>query len=199
MLRLLDHAELTNHVLVITRWRVTAEDCAELNALRHLRVTVLVTYSGIDDGRIEPVDSAITATSLRTAFAHAERFRMVLYWRPLVPGLNDTDAHLDAAMALSHHAHATVFIGLFFRDEIRDYYRAQGLPEPYEHTARRKVFPERLEQRVLTAAARRVGSGSPLFPQDDVASAVMTARNCPSAASVAHEPRPTASAWARSQ
>lgn len=162
MLRMLDDARLTNHVLIITRWRIDAADCAVLNGLRHLRVTVLVTYSGIDNDRIEPVDSAIAADSLRTAFAHADRYRVVLYWRPLVPGLNDTDTHLATAMELSRHAHATVFTGLFYRDEIRAYYQAHGLPEPYEHTARRKVFPERLEQRVLAAAAAR-SSGSAVF------------------------------------
>lgn len=162
MLRMLDEAGLTNHVLVITRWRIEPADCDALNQLRHLRVTVLVTWSGIDNDRIEPVDSTIAAASLRLAFDAAREFRVVLYWRPIVPGLNDTDAHLAAAMALSRHAHATVFTGLFFRDEIRDYYREHSLPEPYAETARRKVFPEDLERRVLTAAAARTG-GSPLF------------------------------------
>lgn len=163
MLRMLDDAGLTNHVLVITRWRVSPADCAELNSYRHLRVTVLVTYSGIDDDRIEPVDSAIAAASLRTAFAHADRVRVILYWRPLVPGLNDTDSHLAAAMELSRYAHATVYTGLFFREEIRAYYRDHGLPEPYAQTARRKVFPEHLERRVLAAAAAHPPGGSPLF------------------------------------
>ncbi|XVS62088.1 radical SAM protein [Actinosynnema sp. CA-299493] len=162
LLRLLDERGLTNHVLVITRWRVEQEDCAALNALRNLKVTLLITHSGIDDPQIEPVDSAIAARSLRTAFEHAERYRVVLYWRPIVPGLNDTDVHLDHALDLGRSAHATVFTGLFYRDVIRDYYRAQGLPEPYETGARRKVFPERLEQRILTAAARRT-DGAVLF------------------------------------
>lgn len=161
-LRLLDARELTNHVLVITRWRVTPEDCAVLNSLRHLKVTVLVTWSGIADERIEPVDSSIAATSLDTAFAHAENYRVVLYWRPIVPGLNDTDDHLDQALRLSARAHATVFTGLFYKNEIRDYYRVHGLPEPYDHGARRKIFPEVLERRILSAGAARQG-GSPLF------------------------------------
>ncbi|MGW4115287.1 radical SAM protein [Actinosynnema sp. NPDC004786] len=155
VMRMLDDRGLTNHVLVITRWRVEPEDCVELNALRNLKVTLLVTHSGIDDPRIEPVDSVIAARSLRTAFEHADRYRVVLYWRPIVPGLNDTDAHLDHALDLGRSAHATVFTGLFYRGAIRDYYRAHGLPEPYEEGARRKVFPERLERRILTAAARR--------------------------------------------
>ena len=153
MLRLLDEAGLRNHALLITRWRVDDADCAELDSYRNLRVTLLVTYSGIDDDRIEPVDSTIAAASLRTAFDRARRFRVVLYWRPIVPGLNDTDAHLGAALELSGHAHATVFTGLFYRDQIRDYYRKHGLPEPYSDAARRKILPEQLERRILTTPA----------------------------------------------
>jgi DNA repair photolyase len=162
MLRMLDEAGYRNHVLVITRWRVDADDCATLNALQHLRVTLLITHSGIDDVRIEPVDSQIAAASLHTAYARARRFRVVLYWRPIVPGLNDTDAHLAKAMQLSAHAHATVFTGLFYREQIRDYYRSHGLPEPYQDTARRKILPEELERRILAAGAARAG-GSALF------------------------------------
>jgi hypothetical protein len=54
-------------------------------------------------------------------------------------------------------ADATVFTGLFYRDQIAQYYRANGLPEPYDSTARRKIVPETLEQRVLAAIT---GSGS---------------------------------------
>ncbi|MDQ0778378.1 DNA repair photolyase [Streptomyces aurantiacus] len=149
VLRLLDDQGLTNHVLVITRWRVSAEDCAVLNSFRNIKLTVLVTHSGIDDPRIEPVDSSIAAASLRRLYAHAENYRTVLYWRPIVPGLNDTDAHLQQARELAEHAHATVFTGLFFRDEISAYYEANGLPLPYEDTARRKIMPEDSERRIL--------------------------------------------------
>src|SRR4051794_40281532 len=103
MMRMLDEAGYRNHVLVITRWRVDEADCATLNALRNLRVTLLLTHSGIDDARVEPVDSTIAAASLRTAYAHAQRYRVVLYWRPIVPGLNDTDAHIAHALQLSAH------------------------------------------------------------------------------------------------
>ncbi|MCX4515919.1 radical SAM protein [Streptomyces sp. NBC_01619] len=149
VLRHLDDQGLTNHVLVITRWRVTPEDCAVLNNFRNLRLTVLVTHSGIDNEKIEPVDSTIAADSLRTLFQYAERYRTVLYWRPIVPGLNDSDEHLARARELSAHAHATVFTGLFFRKEIADYYELHGLPMPYDDTARRKIMPEVAEKRIL--------------------------------------------------
>ncbi|MEV6056921.1 radical SAM protein [Streptomyces sp. NPDC052107] len=161
-LRMLDERGLTNHVLIITRWRVDAEDCAVLNGFKNLRLTVLVTHSGIDDPRIEPVDSSIAAQSLRTLYENAERYRTILYWRPIVPGLNDSDEHIERARHLSLHAHATVFTGLFFRNEIKEYYEAHGLPTPYNATARRKIMPEPAEQRITDAyESRNEPGGAP--------------------------------------
>lgn len=155
----LDDRGLTNHVLVITRERMKPEDIHRLNALRHLKVTLLFTYSGIEDKRIEPFPSSVAAESLRLMSTPDRRkYRTVLYWRPLVPGLNDSPEHLDAAYKLATHADATAFTGLFYRNEIAEYYRANGLPEPYDDTARRKIVPETLERRVLAAFA-----GSTLF------------------------------------
>ncbi|MFF8690649.1 radical SAM protein [Streptomyces sp. NPDC015144] len=162
VLRQLDDQGLTNHVLIITRWRVDPVDCAVLNSFTHLRLTVLVTHSGIDNPAIEPVDSNIAAASLRTLHMHAERYRTVLYWRPIVPGLNDTGQHIARAKELSQHAHATVFTGLFFRKEIAAYYEAHGLEMPYEDTARRKIMPEAAERRLL-AAFEEDTSWGPLF------------------------------------
>lgn len=76
-----------------------------------------------------------------------------------MPGLNDSGEHLDQAYELARHADATVFTGLFYRDEIAAYYRANGLPEPYGETARRKIVPETLERRVLAA----FDGSTPLF------------------------------------
>lgn len=152
VLDLLDSRGLTNHVLVITRHQMKPEDIERLNQLRHLKVTLLFTFSGIDNKQIEPYPSHVAAESLKLMSAPEERrYRTILYWRPLVPGLNDTDEHLDRAYELSQHADATVFTGLFYRDQIAEYYKANGLPEPYDDTARRKIVPETLERRVLTA------------------------------------------------
>jgi len=115
-------------------------------------VTLLFTYSGIDDKRIEPYPSHVAADSLKLMSAPTERrYRTILYWRPLVPGLNDSAEHLAKALELSRHADATVFTGLFYRDEIAAYYEASGLPEPHADTARRKIVPETLEHRILDA------------------------------------------------
>lgn len=148
----LDARRLTNHVLVITRHQMKPADIHAFNVLRSLKVTLLFTYSGIEDKRIEPYPSEAAAESLRLMSSSASRrYRTVMYWRPLVPGLNDSDEHLDRAYELSRVADATVFTGLFYRFQIADYYKANGLPEPYDETARRKIVPETLEQRVLAA------------------------------------------------
>lgn len=158
----LDGRGLRNHLLVITRCRLSRSDCERLAAISHLRLTLLFTYSGIYDQRIEPYPSKVAAASLKVASQFAPRpYRTVLYWRPLVPGLNDSAGHLTGAAALSAVADATVFTGLFFRDEIAAYYQANSLPPPYEETARRKIMPETLERRVLTAFQEQ--GGGPLF------------------------------------
>jgi DNA repair photolyase len=150
----LDRRGLRNHILVITRHQLKPDDATRLNGLASLKVTLLFTYSGIEDQRIEPYPSFVAAVSLKLMSAVSpRRYRTVLYWRPLVPGLNDSDKHLDRAYALHQHADATVFTGLFYRDQIAAYYQANGLPEPYDDTARRKIVPETLEQRVLAAFA----------------------------------------------
>ena len=68
-LELLDQHGLTNHVLVISRWRIEPEDVVRPERLQHLRLTVLLTRSGIGDRHIKPVDSDIAAASLATLAA----------------------------------------------------------------------------------------------------------------------------------
>jgi DNA repair photolyase len=154
----MDRRSLANPVLVITRWKVDAADVARLDRLSHPKLTVLVTWSGIDDKRIEPVESSIAEVSLQTLHANASRTKTILYWRPLIAGINDTSEHLERARRLSEGADATVFTGLFHRDEIRAHLRATGVPDLYPEVARRKILPRELERRVIAAL-----SGRPLF------------------------------------
>jgi DNA repair photolyase len=150
----IDGRGLRNHVLVITRHAMKPDDAERLNQLANLKVTLLFTYSGIEDTLIEPYQSSVAAASLTLMSAvRPRRYRTMLYWRPLVPGLNDGAEHLDRAYGLSQCADATVFTGLFYRDEIAAYYQANGLPQPYDETARRKIVPETLERRVLSVFA----------------------------------------------
>jgi DNA repair photolyase len=162
VLQKLDTLRLTNHVLVITRFHVDPEDFVILNAISNLRLTLLFTFSGIDDARIEPIDSNIAASSLKRAFANAKGYRTVLYWRPIVAGLNDSAEHIAQAVDLSRHAHATVFTGLFYREEIRRFFRDTHISDLYREVARRKILPRDLEERI-TAAFRAATNAGPIF------------------------------------
>ena len=148
-LEILDRLGLRNHVLIITRWKVAPEDVERLERLSRLRMTVLVTWSGIEDKRIEPVDSAVAERSLTVLARHAGRTRRILYWRPIVAGLNDGDDKIARAAELSRLAGATVFTGLFHRQQIREYLRSVGVADLYMDAPRRKVMPQYLEARVL--------------------------------------------------
>lgn len=148
-LKALDRRRLTNPVLVISRWKIEADDVEQLESLEHLRLTILVTWSGIADERIEPVSSAIAARSLEVLAKTAYRTKKILYWRPIIAGLNDTPEHLSSARKRARLADATVFTGLFFRDEIRTYFRDVGVPDLYDAIARRKILPEETERRIL--------------------------------------------------
>jgi DNA repair photolyase len=164
VLQALDERGYTNHVLVITRFKVTAIDMAALERLQHLRVTLLFTYSGITDTRVEPIaKSAITVTSIRTAASHKKRTGVVLYWRPIVPGWNDTPNTMAAVLDVGRDVDAIVFTGYYHKPENADYLRDLGVTVPYaDDYARRKVMPAGLDARVVTAW-RESGISTPLF------------------------------------
>jgi hypothetical protein len=51
---------------------------------------------------------------------------------------------------------------MFYRKDIADYYQAQGIPEPYQSTARRKLLPLEEEQRLLRLY-EGYATGTPIF------------------------------------
>ncbi len=60
----LDARGLRNHVLVITRCRMAPGDADRLNELTSLKVTLLFTYSGIDNARSSRIHRTVAAESL---------------------------------------------------------------------------------------------------------------------------------------
>ena len=165
VLHALDQRGFTNHVLIITRFKVTTADMDELEAMRHLRVTLLFTYSGITDPRVEPIArSRITVTSIRTACARKQRTGVVLYWRPIVPGWNDPPATMAHVLDTGRHADAIVFTGYYHKPENAAYLHGQGVALPYgEHDYhRRKALPAELDAAII-AAWRGSGIATPLF------------------------------------
>ncbi|ERP97799.1 hypothetical protein Q669_21575 [Labrenzia sp. C1B10] len=157
-LEYLDGRGLRNPILVITRWHVLPEDMRRLTRLENLRTSVLVTWSGIENSKIEPIDSAIAEESLQVLAGEKGQIRSILYWRPIVAGLNDGDAHIAKAKKLATLADATVFTGLFYRNEIRDYFATIGIPDLYDDVARRKILPKDIEAKIISAFV-----GLPIF------------------------------------
>lgn len=159
VLRLLSERGLRNHLLIITRYKVDRAMADALNAFRPLRLSVLITYSGIDSTAIEPLGWQTAADSLRVAHEAARHYRVILYWRPIIEGLNDSSVHIARAIDLTRTSHATVFTGLFYRTQMQSHYKGNLLPEPYSETARRKILPRATEKLILHAfAAAKVQS-----------------------------------------
>ena len=105
-------------------------------------------------------EATVVPGLLQTAEYARARFAEGIRRLKLPNDINDAvAARVRRQEILYRHADATVFTGLFYRDEIAAYYRASGLPEPYGETARRKIMPETLERRVLTA----FDASTPLF------------------------------------
>ncbi|MEU0520863.1 hypothetical protein [Streptosporangium sp. NPDC006007] len=164
VLRALDECSLDNLVLIITRFKVTEQDMAVLEQLQHVRVTLLFTYSGISDPRIEPIaKSSITTTSIATACAHKKRTKVVLYWRPIVPGWNDQSETMGHVLTVGAQTDAIVFTGYYHKAENADYLRGIGVTVPYaDEFNRRKVLPGELDATIITAW-HESGITTPLF------------------------------------
>jgi DNA repair photolyase len=160
----LDARGFTNLVLVITRFKVTPEDVARLEALKHLRVTLLLTYSGIRDARIEPIaKSETTVQSIRTIAEHKNKTGLILYWRPIAPGWNDDPETMAHVLDVGRVADALVFTGLYHKVENAEYLRDLGVHVPFEDQYhRRKQMPAELDAQVV-AAWRESGITTPLF------------------------------------
>lgn len=165
VLHALDDRGFTNHVLVITRFKVTEADMAELETLQHLRVTLLFTYSGLTDPRIEPIaKSDITLTSIRTAVKNKIRTGVVLYWRPIVPGWNTDPASLSRVFDAGRDVDAIVFTGYYHKPENYQYLTSLGVELPFgpEDYHRRKTMSDDLDA-LIVDAWRATGITTPLF------------------------------------
>jgi len=150
-LSLLDEYGYNNHVLIITRYHVSKKDCYILNSFKSIKISVLITYSGINDKDIEPIDSSIAAISLKTLYNNSVNYRVIMSWRPIIPNVNDTYEHIMHAIDLAQNAHAVAPTGLFFRDEMARHFETLNLKKPYNNVARRKILPKNQEEKIIAA------------------------------------------------
>ncbi|GIH69139.1 radical SAM protein [Sphaerimonospora thailandensis] len=162
----LDRRGLSNLVLIITRFHVREEDMARLGRLQYIRPTLLFTYSGINDARVEPIaKTSTTVDSIRTAAAHRGNTKVILYWRPIVPGWNDDPDTMAGVLQVADETgvDAIVFTGYYHKEENATYLRDLGVPVPYaDNWQRRKVLPGELDASVVQAW-RDSGISIPLY------------------------------------
>ena len=149
VLQLLDTQGLTNPVLVITRYTVTDEDMRMMESLQNVRVTLLFTYSGLNDKRIEPLPSHITLESIETAQRHKKKTGTALYWRPIVPGWNDDEETILHVLDVARKTDAIAYTGLFYRPQQQEHFSEKRIAVPYDETHRRKILPADLEAKIL--------------------------------------------------
>ena len=164
ILKKLDDLGLKNNILIITRAKVTQEGIEKLEELKHLQISLLLTYSGIDDIRIEPIaKSRITVDSIKTISKFKNRTKLIMYWRPIVSGWNDDSESFDRVLELADFTDAIVYTGYYHRPENLEYLNSVGVSVPYsDDFARRKLLPKNLEKKIFKAYTES-GVKVPLF------------------------------------
>lgn len=163
VLKMLDERGFKNPVLIITRANVTQKDVMDLEKLNNLKLSILVTYSGIKNTKIEPIaKNKITTRTIETISSNKKKIKLVLYWRPIVMGWNDDDESFERVFDMAKLVDAVVYTGYYHRPENYSHIRNIGLDVPYDGFARRKYFPSELEDRIL-AAYQASGVSIPLF------------------------------------
>ena len=163
VLKRLDAHGLRNHVLVITRAKVTKEDVEKLEQLENIKVSILVTYSGIVNEKIEPIaKNGTTINSIRTIAKNKKKTKLILYWRPIVIGWNDDFQSFSRVFQVAQHVDAIVYTGYYHRPENFAYLKSIGINVSYGDFARRKFFPKELEERIFEGY-NKSGLTVPLF------------------------------------
>lgn len=150
-LELLDAAGIRNHVIIISRYKVLESDLDRMNHFKNIKVSLFFTFSGILDKRIEPVSSDIAKESYTLACSLRKNFKVFLYWRPIIEGVNDSDMISSEVARLGELGDGVVISGLFFKGRIAEYFERNKIVIPYDSGARRKILPRSTEEKVLNS------------------------------------------------
>ncbi|MEN3305269.1 MAG: hypothetical protein V7603_1471 [Micromonosporaceae bacterium] len=154
LLDLLDERGWHNDVMVITKHYLTAEDAARLASYTSVRLLMFLTYNaapaemetmggarGFRERRFESIDHL--ARYPHIAAAH--------YYRPIVPGWNDSDDQITDALTFGERLGLTVIGGLKEIPDLVTITRRRGLslPTVASGPAGEKYFPPSLVDRIL--------------------------------------------------
>ncbi len=151
VLRLLDNLKLQNVVMLITRYKLTEEDLYFLDHLKHIKVCLFFTYSGIENKMIEPLSLKGYAVDFANRINHLKRNRLkiVQYWRPIVNGWNDDDKIINKVLEVSEVFDAIVIKGLRHKDQNDKYFKENGIIINHDYGQYQKILTNESVKRIL--------------------------------------------------
>lgn len=142
--RLLDIMEeemFTNPVTITSKGLLTKEDAEHLDAYRHIRLVIIVTYNGMPQN-VQPIDSTLQEATMRHV-ATCKNVGLIHQFRPIIAGINDSEEIIRRVFSYaSQFCHATIYQGVRINKIIRQ--RLQGRNYEYkgELSAKKIKSPE---------------------------------------------------------
>lgn len=151
VLGMLDEMEISNIVMLITRYRVTDEDICFLDSLKHIRVCLFYTYSGINDKRIEPLASKEYAVEFAEVLRRTtrKRLKVIQYWRPVVNGWNDDENTINKVLSIADTFDAIVIKGLRHKKENDSYFKKSGIVITHDYGQYEKILTDESLGRII--------------------------------------------------
>jgi len=149
-LQRMDALGLTNRVSCITKYGLSDQQIAELEALRNVDLDINICYAAMPES-VEPPNRAKRLDFLRRALQ--SRLNVLAYYRPIAEGLNTTDAHIRSVWHTFKKAGARVVVlgGLKFSDDHVNSFMSYGLPLPAgSFTPGKKLLTADTERRIMT-------------------------------------------------
>jgi hypothetical protein len=169
-----------NDVMIITKHHIRDEDVARLASLRSLRILLFLSYNAAPTemetmgGR--PGFTERKRRTVESILAHPE-LSAAHYFRPIVPGWNDSEERIADALLFGEPLGLTVVGGLKDIPNLTEASRRRGLaPPPVAlETGQRKHFPPELLERIV-GVHRKLGLTSVIVGDQSCGLTVMLSR-----------------------
>ncbi|TCB91612.1 hypothetical protein E0H26_25330 [Micromonospora zingiberis] len=148
-LKRMDSLGLTNRVSCITKYGLSDQQIAELEAMRNVDLDINICYAAMPES-VEPPNRAKRLDFLRRALQ--SRLNVLAYYRPIAEGLNTTDAHIRSVWLTFRDVGARVVVlgGLKFSDDHVNSFISYGLPLPAGSFAPgKKLLTADTERRIM--------------------------------------------------
>lgn len=159
LLEILDERGWGNDVMIITKYFLREKDVARLASFRSFQILLLLTYNAapaqMETMGAGPEFRARRARSVELLRDHAT-IAAAHYYRPIVPGWNDSDERIADALTFGEPLGLSVIGGLKEIPHLPQIARERGLSLPIVSPGggNQKHFPPELVDRILSIHAR---------------------------------------------